>query len=494
MRARCSGNSPNDNILHNVRLQIPKWEMLDLTSIKLTVTGAKARAKVAGLLTSGMVGIPVSIEYDDSWEGTTKNLVCMCREGVRDPGVTRAILNVGNSAVVAHEVMLSGRELYLGIEGRSADGKLVEPTTWAYCGKIEPGANVDADLSANPKLSVWGQLQTEINQLKAQTITEDQVAACVATYLEENPIELPETPQSSALNAAQINALDGMFKVCAFTKADVSAEYAAFQAAFGISGGEEEPDEPVNPEVTLTSISATYSGGDVAVGTAVTDLTGIVVTAHYSDGTSKAVTGYTLSGTIAEGGNTVTVTYQGKTATFTVTGVAESGGDEPEVTTEVLSNFQWRGSGWPTGTDNGDGSCTMDWTSGGKTMYDEVPGDSPSAYWTCISPGKISGGQLAVKFNKPVTMESLGICVYAVNADATLAYKATDGNWIWNADMNSAGARRVSADATLDIPDGLYPYIIVRSNGLKMEGDTDTSNIIVANHIVNGDIVFEVTG
>lgn len=128
----------------------------------------------------------------------------------------------------------------------------------------------------------------------------------------------------------QINALDGMFKVCAFIKDDVSAEYTAFKTAFGIAdsgGGDEEPDEPVTPDVTLTSISATYSGGDVAVGTAVADLTGIVVTAHYSDGTSKAVTGYTLDGTIAEGENTVTVIYGGKMTEFVVVGVAESGGE-----------------------------------------------------------------------------------------------------------------------------------------------------------------------
>jgi hypothetical protein len=124
-----------------------------------------------------------------------------------------------------------------------------------------------------------------------------------------------------------------MFKVCAFTKADISAEYNAFLTAFGItdSGGEEEPDVPVEPDeptVTLSSISVTYSGGDVVVGTVVNDLTGIVVTAHYSDGTSKAVTGYALSGTIAEGSNTITVSYGGMTATFIVTGVAESGGGD----------------------------------------------------------------------------------------------------------------------------------------------------------------------
>lgn len=136
----------------------------------------------------------------------------------------------------------------------------------------------------------------------------------------------------SGLTTAQIDALHGMFKVCAYDDSkDVSGAYAAFKTAFGITdSGEEEPDEPVvpdEPEVTLSSISATYNGGDAAVGTAVTDLTGIVVTAHYSDGTSEAVTGYTLSGTIAEGSNTVTVSYGGKTTTFIVTGVVESGGE-----------------------------------------------------------------------------------------------------------------------------------------------------------------------
>jgi hypothetical protein len=138
----------------------------------------------------------------------------------------------------------------------------------------------------------------------------------------------------SGISEEQITALDNMFKVCAFIKADISEEYNAFKEAFGISnsGGEVEPDEPVipdepdvpvEPEVTLSSISATYSGGNVAVGTLVTDLTGIVVTAHYSDGSTETVTGYTLSGTIAEGNNTVTVSYGGKTATFTVTGIVE---------------------------------------------------------------------------------------------------------------------------------------------------------------------------
>lgn len=94
------------------------------------------------------------------------------------------------------------------------------------------------------------------------------------------------------------------------------------------------PDEP--EAVTLVGIAASYTGGDVAVGTALDALTGITVTASYSDGSSKTVTGYSLSGEIVEGSNTITVTYQGKTATFTVTGVAQGGGELPGISTFVL--------------------------------------------------------------------------------------------------------------------------------------------------------------
>ncbi len=151
---------------------------------------------------------------------------------------------------------------------------------------------------------------------------------------------------ANGLTTAQINALDGMFKVCAFTKADVSAEYSTFKTAFGLtnsgggSGGDSGSGDSGETEVALTGISATYAGGDVTVGTALADLSGIVVTAHYSDGSSETVNDYTLSGEITEGENTVTVTYQSKNATFTVTGVAESGdgdsGSNPFDTAEWL--------------------------------------------------------------------------------------------------------------------------------------------------------------
>lgn len=85
--------------------------------------------------------------------------------------------------------------------------------------------------------------------------------------------------------------------------------------------------ELIYSRVTLSSISATYSGGTVSSGTTLDQLTGIVVTATYSDGstTTLAAGDYTLSGTLTAGqDNTITVTYQEKTATFMVTVEAES--------------------------------------------------------------------------------------------------------------------------------------------------------------------------
>lgn len=133
----------------------------------------------------------------------------------------------------------------------------------------------------------------------------------------------------SGVTTAQANSLWTIMQKTAFTEPLTDAELNAFKTAWGIeTGGEDEPVEPDNPEITLTNISVTYTGGDVTVGTSVNDLSGITVTATYSDGSTANVTGYTLSGTIAEGENTITVTYEGLTTAFTVNGVAESDGNE----------------------------------------------------------------------------------------------------------------------------------------------------------------------
>ena len=74
------------------------------------------------------------------------------------------------------------------------------------------------------------------------------------------------------------------------------------------------------PPANLTRISAVYTQSGTVYNTDLLDSlkSDLVVTAHMSDGTSQTVTTYALSGTLAEGTSTITVTYGGKTTTFNV--------------------------------------------------------------------------------------------------------------------------------------------------------------------------------
>lgn len=78
---------------------------------------------------------------------------------------------------------------------------------------------------------------------------------------------------------------------------------------------------PVDPPASLSYITAVYEQDRPVYDTDSLDVVklDLVVTAHYSDGTSEVVTNYTLSGTLTAGTSTITVSYGGKTATFTVT-------------------------------------------------------------------------------------------------------------------------------------------------------------------------------
>ena len=80
-------------------------------------------------------------------------------------------------------------------------------------------------------------------------------------------------------------------------------------------------DLALNPPADLLSISCVYTqSGAVDIYDSLESLReDLVVTAHYTGGTSEVVTAYNLSGTLAIGTSTITVSYGGKTATFDVT-------------------------------------------------------------------------------------------------------------------------------------------------------------------------------
>lgn len=76
------------------------------------------------------------------------------------------------------------------------------------------------------------------------------------------------------------------------------------------------------PATGLVSISAVFTQGSAVINEG-DDLNTLkqylVVTGYYGDGVSQVITDYALSGQLTEGTSTITVTKEGKTATFTVT-------------------------------------------------------------------------------------------------------------------------------------------------------------------------------
>lgn len=80
-------------------------------------------------------------------------------------------------------------------------------------------------------------------------------------------------------------------------------------------------EDALYPPVPLVSISAVYTQSGTVYDTDTLDSLkdDLVVTATYEDSTTAVVTDYTLSGTLTAGTSTITVSYGGKTTTFSVT-------------------------------------------------------------------------------------------------------------------------------------------------------------------------------
>ena len=282
-----------------------------MTNIKLTVSGAKATAIVDGVLTSGSVGIPVTIEYDSIWDGLTKNLVCTNGKW-RPTGTPRAILNIGGSASVAPEAMIADGHLYLGIEGRNADGTLVICTTWADCGTVFAGADTDADPSTQQSPSAWDQLQAEIDQLKNLTVSDAQIETALDLYFERNPIKIPDDPENVCpLTTEQIHSIDSIFKICSYTNPDIAAEYATFREAFGLGNSEDNSGE------TVTAYTVTNDLTDVTSNNSATKVT----EGDFYSATLSAEDGYNIAVTITMGGEDITADVYTEDGTILITEV-----------------------------------------------------------------------------------------------------------------------------------------------------------------------------
>lgn len=108
----------------------------------------------------GIVGAVVSIEYTDpAWDGLQKTVVFRS-------AVTKDVLAAGNEVVVPAEVVSrAGVNLYMGVYGVGADGRMVIPTIWTELGLVHGAAAPSGDASSDPSMPVWAQIQGMIGNL-----------------------------------------------------------------------------------------------------------------------------------------------------------------------------------------------------------------------------------------------------------------------------------------------------------------------------------------
>ena len=275
------------------------------------------------ILTSGMVGKTVRLLFDESWASLSK--IAVFRAG----NICKAVTCDADELVIPEEVLRQPfRKLYVGVSGTDETGSLVIPTIMAEGPMIRYGADPTED-SGNGNLPVWKILREQIGYL--EKLRTDDKSSLVAAINELHDTQLPA--EGGGLSDKAVKLLIQILRAAVYTEdqsAAIGTLYLTLSA--GMNQGDIPTTTPQNPgtDVTLTHISAVDSGGSVPEGTPLTDLTGITVTGHYSNGASITLSGYTLSGTIAAGENTVTVTVGELTATITVTGTAVAG-NEPNL-------------------------------------------------------------------------------------------------------------------------------------------------------------------
>lgn len=167
--------------------------MHDMTHINIKISKAVAVAEKDGILTAGMVGVPVSFTFDSGWDGLAVTAV------FSGSGVEKSVPLLGaTDTVVPWEVMAQpNTRLRIGVEGRLTDGTLVIPTTWAIVGTLIPGANATDDLAKPPTPTPFDRILHLIGNMDDLTTeAKDSLVAAINEAMTKGGVEIdPEAVQ-----------------------------------------------------------------------------------------------------------------------------------------------------------------------------------------------------------------------------------------------------------------------------------------------------------
>ena len=110
------------------------------------------------VITSGTVGFPVEISFDDSWKDLDRLVL------FRADDVT---VTTKDPKVIPWEVLEKPRVyLQIGVYGINADGTYAIPTMWTSVCMISVGTDPEADPAMDPTLPVWQELLDRVEDLE----------------------------------------------------------------------------------------------------------------------------------------------------------------------------------------------------------------------------------------------------------------------------------------------------------------------------------------
>lgn len=112
------------------------------------------------VLTSGMVGKQIRLEFTEDWEGLAKTAVFTAGN------VTRDVFCTGETVTIPAEVMEKPLvALYVGVYGVGANGLPAIPTIRVNCGEIKPGVDPSGDPGQEPTPGLWAQVAGAVGDL-----------------------------------------------------------------------------------------------------------------------------------------------------------------------------------------------------------------------------------------------------------------------------------------------------------------------------------------
>ena len=267
-----------------------------------------ANYTLSGTLTAGTSTITVT--YED--KTTTFNVTVTHKEATLQ-SIT-AVFDQGSN-VIYDDAALEDLKQYLTVTANYSDSTSVNVTNYSLSGALAAGTSTITVVYEN-KTTTFNVTVTH-REVILQSITavfnQGGIVIYDDTVLDDLKQYLTVTGHYSDSTTATITGYTLSGTLTAGTST-ITVTYNNKTTTFNVT--------VTHKPATLQSITAAFNQGSAVIyddATLDSLKQYLTVTGYYSDSTTATITGYILSGTLAAGTSAITVTYEGKAATFNVT-------------------------------------------------------------------------------------------------------------------------------------------------------------------------------